>query len=162
MRKFLSLVLAALLLCCSFSFAMAEVVSDEVYFDADIMNALDQDAESWFTNAETRAMGTILLALDFSLTIGNDSPLFPDMSEPTYIGRDGDYLVVYVHTSGNDVILLYDTSTGEAAYMETSGLSSAVIEDMLNEVCEDGYYENDITTMLTVAQELSDIINGDD
>ena len=166
MRKIMSLILAAMLLvsCCSFSLAetAADGEDEAIEFDASITNAINETAATWFSAEETRGLATILLALDFTLAVGDDSELFPDMSEPTYIGKDGVDLAVYMHAGPRDIIIVYRPATGEAVYMETDVNSALVIKAAMEAICSDGYYENDIETMYSIAQELSEILDSDD
>ena len=164
MRKIMSLMLTVVLLfsCCAFGFAETNDSDDNaVMFDAGITKAIEQTAANWFASKDMRAMATILLALDYSVAIDEDSPLFPDLSESTYIGKDGLDLVVYMHAGEKDIIIVYRPVSGEAVYTEMDASSDVVIEAAMSAICSDGYYENDIETMYSIAQQINDVLNSD-
>lgn len=164
MRKIISLALVILMIfsCCMVGYAETQEESEtkSVDFEPAITNVVKNQAKEWFASEDMRAMVTILLALDLSVTLDADSDIYPDLSRSSFVGKEGLDLAVYLHGQAKDVIIVYRPISGEAYYMETDESSDAIVGLVMDAVCTEGYYENDVESMYSVTQEIQAIFES--
>lgn len=161
MRKSFRFAAALLALTLIASFAMAGVAEGEsssTQFAVDFANALDMSADDCMRTAETRALTTICLALDL---MTEDESLMPDLDASSFIGKEGEDIYFHAHTEGDDVVVIYRPSAQIAVYSLMDPVSDYIIRAGLEEICTDGFYENDKEAIGDVLQQLNDALSED-
>lgn len=139
--------------------AIALADSDEITdFDPGLTNSMDMTANEWMETVETRAEITFTLAFDMTIAGGPT----PDLSENAFIGKDGLDLVVYYHGDNDDIVVVYRPFANEASYFTVDTISDKSIEGLMEEVCGDGFYKNDMETLFGIMQEVQKGLEEDD
>ena len=160
MKKVLSLILALcmLLACC----ALAES-DDGIVYEPSLANAVGVSADEWFSTSENRALLTVLRLLDCDelLVEGDLLDTTGAVVDTTYVGRGDSVLVAYYHAVDGDLIIMYNPETGIADYMVLDSYDEAKAEFFMESFCPDGYYENNISDVMTVGDELMEILESD-
>jgi len=161
MKKWLTLMMViALAVGC---LACAHAESDVQIFTPTLTKAVTNTADEWFATSSSRALLTSLLSLDVVLEVGSDSSLSPDLVQSSYVGKNGQDLIVAMYTEGGQVmIVIYRPSSQEAGYstLTSSASSDAILEMSLKPTCPDGVYKNSLTDIYTVMQQLQEIISN--
>lgn len=154
MLKKLSLVLALMLVFCATG--VAENDLESINFKPDILNSLELDATGMMVSPQMRALFTILLALDIP-----DSTNFDvDLSQSSYVGRDGDVIYFYLHGESEDAVISYSPFLELAIYVGVPlNTPDSVVEEQLDPRCPDGWYKNDINDIYNILLELNSAIN---
>lgn len=126
-------------------------------FTPTLTNAMGFTGKQMMETSESRAMATIVLALDYMLnmnkTVENEEQFTPNLFETSYIGKNGVDIYVYLKSDTRDdrLVIIYRPVTQEAS-CDVMALSfgDTQVEYVLKEVCSDGYYKNDIEDIYTV------------
>lgn len=137
MKKQLSFLIAILLIfLCSYP-AVAEITlnvervieedEDETYWDkkmvASFTSTVSLSAKEWYSTSETRALATLLLWSDVSLTLKrtSTSDMKGLLNNPSYVGISSSYrqvVIVFAYDSKTISIVSYTPSTKEISYSE--------------------------------------------
>lgn len=133
----------------------AEEDPDLVYFDPSLASMNDMDIDDWMLDEPNRALLTVFMAIDLAIEVNTENvPV--DLSKPTYIGRSGDVIDIYYHgVSGFDYLVVFNSGYGLAAYKTMEATEDILVKVVLSSVCDDGYYENDPTTLAEIAHAIA-------
>lgn len=143
---------------------IAETGTDDpgtVLFDANLTNMIDNTVRQWMSGNDTRALLTILLAIDMTVSMGLDEmPI--DATKTSFVGSDGDIIGVLLRCDDgeHDYAIVYQPATGTAAYSQMPTLSDTLARIALESECLDGVYENDHGTLAAVAGELTNAMEA--
>lgn len=160
MKRVVSMLIVSLLFFSMVISSQAESDSDSIEFVPKVSNILDRTAKDWFASSEDRAMLSVFLMLDAMSEFGNDSVYVPDLTQTTFLGRNGMDLFLTGHTAGdNSVIIQYRPIAGKALAGKSPSASDAVLKIALESICDDGCYKNDMEDIVKAAQTISDIIS---
>ncbi|MBR2572275.1 MAG: hypothetical protein IKE30_09170 [Clostridia bacterium] len=155
MKKALSLILVlAFLLSCSCGAALA-ADSKIVPFTPTMTNLGEKSAKEWFSSAETRALFTILLYLDLPENVRGKYD-----SSKSWVLKDGMSLMLFVLGEEDSLAVVYTPATEYAAYSRVGVTSETMAKLVLEGYSGDGYYKNDIEDLYTIAQLLSEALEG--
>ena len=149
MKKVLSLVLVlCTLLACS---AMAEMdASESITYVPTLANSIEASASEWYATSENRALLTILLGLE--ITSQDERYGLSDFVGKSYVGKDGESMLIVMCGEAADLVVVYQPSIGTALYDFTEPSSSDSVTYALGESCADGYYLNSIDDLITVSE----------
>lgn len=139
MLKKLSLILALILLLHS-TVALASD-SDAAVLSLTLTNVFHEnglEARDIMLSGPIRALLTVVLAADFYA----ETHLTINLADATFVGREGNNLIIYAHMDTQDVMMLYDPSDDFAVYVLSGPASDSVVERALATICVDGYYQN--------------------
>ena len=133
-----------------------------VSFSPTICYGMGKTGKEWMENAESRAYATISLALDYMISFNDRTPDFtPNMFETSYIGKTGlDLVVIYKSDLTTDrLAVIFRPITGEASYLILENIPTDTQADyMMQTVCVDGYYKNDIEDIYMVYNDISNAL----
>ena len=154
MMKKLSFILALMLIFCAT--AVAESDLQTVNFQPSALNAMDLDAATIMVTSEMRALATVALSLDLT-----DAANFEvDLSQSTYVGRDGETIYFYLHGESSDAIVGYIPFLDMAVYVLIPlNAPDSIAEGQLDTRCPDGWYKNDTTDIYNVLVALYDALS---
>lgn len=152
----LALALALLLSACA-------LAQSDTQFEPTLTNAVDVSATEWYSTSYNRALLTVLLLLDCDelLVEGDLLDTTGAVVDTTYVGRGDSVLVAYYHAVDGDLIIMYNPEIGIADYMVLDSYDEAKAEFFMESFCPDGYYENNISDVMTVGDELMEILESD-
>lgn len=150
--------LIALALCLMLGTAFIGYAEDEnsfIDFDATLTNGFEQSASSWFSSPLYRALLTLTLIMDVDNAL--DIDLYTAITNNSYVGREGLFLVVGIILDDGTMLINYSPLTGDAAYMYSktdlsTTLKEMLIESVLENGCSDGYYKNSSDDMYKVIE----------
>ena len=174
MKKGLSLVLLFMLLL-NVSFGLADAVDDFYQFTGDLRRSLPENfittshvlmqspimrqtkpAEEIFADAGSRCTETatryceVLIFRDYSPVAEEyfgTLTVEPDLTKPSYIGRDGNILSMYVPATDCGCFMVYDL-TAQITMVEFIRMElEDQVESVLFQRCADGYYVNDASEL---------------
>lgn len=166
MKKFVSMVLiVALLATCGAFAAFAQGAASLYTFDSFMIANVDTSVDEWLGSEDMRALCTVVLAMELMHGLneqraGQSDELTPQMAEPTYIGRDGDNIVVYLHAPGTDFLVTYYTNEKKCSFMKMSPMDDSVVLSTLNGIYPDGCSENSLDMIMYAINGLQEAING--
>ena len=152
----LVLALALLLSACA-------LAQSDTQFEPTLTNIVDSSADRWYSTSYNRALLTVLLLLDCDelLVEGDLLDTTGAVVDTTYVGRGDSVLVAYYHAVDGDLIIMYNPETGIADYMVLDSYDEAKAEFFMESICPDGYYENNISDVMTVGDDLMEILESD-
>ena len=157
MKKVLSLVLVlCMLLACS---AMAEMdAAETTTYVPTLANSIEASAAEWYSTSENRALLPILLGLE--ITSQDDRYGLSDFVGDSYVGKDGDSLMIVMCGEAADLVIVYQPSIGTAIYEFTESSGSENVQYALGESCADGYYMNNIDDLISVSESILGMMEG--
>lgn len=123
-----------------------------------ITNGVERSASEWFASPESRALLTVSLSLDYNAEL---EPVLKDglnFSRDTYVGRSGSLLYVCYSLLNDErpLLLAYSPLIKTFYYAMLEVSPSAVLETVLEELCEDSLFKNDPAALLDVMNSLSE------
>ena len=144
MNKTLASVLCLTLI---FVCAVGSGESKTTEFEPKMTAMMDSTAEVWMASSANRSMFTVTLFLDLNVALSGRIPVsFSILSEPSYVGRWGQTLVLAGLSRERTklLVLMYRASQNTAAYsvMDVSGESQ--IKGAMEIFCKDEWYTNDL------------------
>lgn len=155
MKRMISIVLIAIVLCFSVCYADGEFT-----FEPTLTESFEYSATQWFDSSLNRAMLTWLLLLDYGLAV-NDSSKNIDFAHDTYVAKDDTMLGVAGRCqNGKSILILYAPSGNFAMAQEFDGASNTVTEAALEKTFGSNYHMNSYSDMNTVAEIIGDALNG--
>ena len=126
---------------------------------------VDKTAKDWVSTSNNRALLTWLLMID----VASDNKIDGDtlgefLSNASYVGREGAFLVVGGRFGDNCLLIFYTPSFDVATYVIMDNFASGSVIDMavreaLEEHCSDGVYKNDVDDLLSVGSQLTEIFS---
>lgn len=155
MKKWVCVLLVLSLMCCGF--ALGENDEDSIAFEPTISNLMDTTAKEMMANSMLRAMVTVTIAVDMQMAGIAEADGF-EFGEPSYVGKDGANLILYIHAGEKDIIAIYCPLQKEANYLTSGPMRDAIVEMFMEEVCSDGYYENDLEDLMKVATAMAEAV----
>lgn len=151
MRRFLNwlMVLVLVVSCTAIAEGLLEKDASVVDFDATILNGMELTAEEWMSEEEYRAAATIFISLNLAGLLGDESNQ-PNLTEASFLGRNDQELILYVHTGNGDVVAFCCPDAKEASYKLVERTEDDEVENALAVVCPNGYYRNDIDVITKI------------
>lgn len=152
--------LLALMLCVAMFPSVYSALAEDnsfIDFEPTLTEAFDQSASSWYSSSTYRALLTITLLTDCDSAV--DLDLSAALTNSSYVGKKGFFLVVGMVLDGATLIMTYSPITGDAAYLysETTlstELQELLIESTMENICTDGYSKNDLEDIYLVLKTL--------
>lgn len=127
--------------------------SDLNLFEPGLTMVLElDDAAAAMEDPEMAALVTVCMALDLVVE-DIDSP---NLAAGSYIGRSEDILCFFFHVEGQDLVVVYDPSATQAAYMYFDTCTDDEIATILAGVCPDGFIKNDEETVFGIINALQE------
>lgn len=154
MKKFLSMLLALMLLLSSTAFA-TESEDENYYFEAGLTSALDRSSFEWYATDSNRAMLTLVLYIDALLDYEGDLHFEASvLSHSSYVARDsvtGTLTVVVLSDEGDSMWIYFEPETELAAFIIIEDLDELGVEYVLSTTDKD-YYENDVIEIFSALE----------
>ena len=149
LRRVLSLVMVLALFMTSCTVGYCEV-SDPIVFDTPLTDAyskiLDEDKESLFDDSFKRAALTVFISIDLFVFSGldemSDVAWIDMLQEKSYVAKDGDNLLVYLHLLDEDIVIFYTQGFKGAYFCTMPVAEDDALEEALGILVGDEYYEN--------------------
>ncbi len=165
MKKLICVLLALALLCG----CVCALADESVNFEPSITKLLDYSASDWVLTSYNRAALTVLLLLDLSQNnvISSDemTALLANISlrGVSYVGRDGAMIHLIACDGENNMAVIYTPALSLANYvkLDNSITDASVVELIIANFCNDGYYKNDPSDILDVTLEILNALGGE-
>lgn len=160
MKKLLSLLLALILL---FVCASSYAEDDEIVFTPNLAVSLDATAAESFKTSESRALLTCALIIDLLIETSDsygNIVLSEDinLADASYVGKSGINLIVFLQGNSHDYVFAFQPLNELANCILFDHLTSTMREYVLEELCTDGYFENDAEYLYEFFLEISEAI----
>ncbi len=160
MKRFLAVVLVAIMM---FSVCIAALGESQGTFDSTQLSMLDDmNAKKWCQNEQYRGLFTLLALYDYSDNIDETiTDSIPLLSNTSYVFRDGLQVgAAYQQDDSSWLLLIYFPTSHIVAYMEiTESASKAVFESYFLSDIADEYYENDVSDLYDVVENLLEVVS---
>ena len=147
------------------SFIPAAMAEDDgpIYFEANFTNALDFDVDKWTESDLYRAIFAIMITVDYMAQDDEPFDMVGITSGLVYVGNQNQVMILGFtqdSTAKDSIVILYDTSTNEAAYKvytQSAVTAKLFLDTAMEQVCTGGYVivsESDLQTALQLLQEV--------
>lgn len=149
LRRVLSLVMVLALFMTSCTVGYCET-SNAIEFDTTLTDALlEGEDEEFFDSSYKRALLTVCISLDlfvysgmFDTTDDKTLAMMGVLYEESYVAKDEDNFLVYIHLTDDDILIVYKQGEKGAYYCMMPVIEDDVLEEALGGTAKDGCYEN--------------------
>ena len=167
MKKLICVVAVLALLCACVSALAENSSANTLTFTHTLTYGMDNSVSDWYATETNRCLLTISLGLDLGIAFP-DIPVSTWLTNTTIVGKDGNTLCVIGYTDDQLLAITFSPLLNTAACITTdisgigqqSSVADLLIDSVAQSTCNDGYYTNSTTTMLTVLQQLNDSLNS--
>lgn len=127
--------------------------SEPIEFEPNLTKTLHFSSEEFMTTSFLRAAVTVFLSLDMATAVSFDERM-ADLSQTSFVGRDGDLLYIFLRTQNNKAVFIgYLPSSNTAMYYAVNNQTDAAIKMAMLTQCPDGYFVNE-------PDDISDVIDA--
>ncbi|MBR6571427.1 MAG: hypothetical protein IKK75_13335 [Clostridia bacterium] len=154
MKKMLSMLLALMLMTSCFCSAFAED-DGTTTFSPIMLGNLEMSIDELYATSQTRAYFSSLLLFDLIIY---DIDLLSELSlkESSLVGKNGDFLFVFINGTNRDCLITYEPAINEARFMLINPISTAEAKSLLSSDFPD-FYENDMDTVQKMGALLGEV-----
>lgn len=162
MKKLVALFLTLIMLFTCCIPALAEDDSDVEHFTTTLMQYMEYTASDYSSSGINRALFTWLAMLELST---HTDIATIDCTKDSYVGYDaeGDYVIALYYNGTEYIYTMFFTAVpSELFYWSSEGMTDASVAKFVIENLVSTSYTNSIDDLLSVAEIVDNVLNGED